>query len=71
MDNFKKFLMMWVQLVIALGLIFSAVILVLGAIVGISLLFKVAGPLLGAIIMFVTSTLAATAWAWMMGERPQ
>lgn len=69
-NNFKQFLIMWGQAASLLGLVLFAVIVLVAIILGVAAMFKFAGPLVGAIIFFVVSTLGITTWGWISGERP-
>lgn len=69
-NPFAQFLVMWGQAAAVLGLILLAVIALVAIIIGVAYLFKFAGPLIGAILFFVISTIGITAWGWLAGERP-
>jgi len=69
-SNVKQFLIMWGQAASVLGLILLAAVVIVAVILGVAAMFKFAGPLIGAIVFFVVSTLGVTAWGWIAGERP-
>lgn len=66
----KQFLIMWGQSAALLGLVLLAVVVIIAVILGIAAMLKFAGPLVGAIVFFVISTLGITIWGWLGGERP-
>ncbi|MNH48058.1 hypothetical protein D3C79_1116160 [compost metagenome] len=61
---------MWAQAAAVLGLGILFVISVISIVVGLAILMKFAGPVIGTILLFVLGTLAVTIWGWITGERP-
>lgn len=69
-SSVKQFLLMWAQAAGVLGLGILFVIGVISIVVGLSMMMKFAGPVIGTILLFVLGTLVVTIWGWMSGERP-
>lgn len=69
-NSAKQFLIMWGQSAALLGLVLLAIVVIIAVILGVAAMFKFAGPLIGAIVFFVISTLGITVWGWLGGERP-
>ncbi|MNC36978.1 hypothetical protein D3C75_855260 [compost metagenome] len=61
---------MWGQAAAVLGLGILFVISIIGLVVGLAMMMKFAGPVIGTILLFVLGTLAVTIWGWVAGERP-
>lgn len=69
-SSVKQFLIMWGQAAAVLGLGILFVICIISVVVGLAILVKFAGPIIGIILIFVLGTLAVTIWGWLAGERP-
>lgn len=69
--DLKQFLIMWGQTAGLFGIVLLSILGIICVVIGVFMLLKIAGMLVGSIIFFILATLGVTIWGWWSGERPQ